>query len=556
MDQNLVFAKTPTGDEAVRQSTRVVQRSLRMLLVQVDGRLTVADLVAKMGDQRLVEDALRELEEGGFIAPTSEALSAWQDGRQRLRQMRAAQEASGLSTADVDSVDSHHIDQDDPESLLPPPKAQAFSTYGKPVLPTAEKHATSPEPEPEAPARRGALAGKGVLVAILGGVVALVALYFLFPYGRFKPGIEAEIARIVQRPVAIGEIRPRLLPAPALVLTGVQVGRSDEAGADEIRLPALAAISGGPFEQVTVTGARVAANLLLDLPIFGGAAPNGQPSVKLQRLTVERLTVTAGALKIADLKGDVAIGSDGRISNVALQSADRSLRLGVALTPEGPQVSFEGLAWRPIDDFPMTLDSLQAKALLQPGRLLVQKFEANAMGGVVQGSWLVDWSSGLAMAGDGSYERLDARRVTSIFVSSLSLEGLLTGTLRLRAAGSDWRALWANVEGQGDVTVMRGVLNGVDLGEAARRGPGSTVRAGSTKFERTTLRLAIDPRQVSGRDVAMSAGLFNANGNFVVNRERAVEGSVVVNMHSSVSSLSVPVRVSGVLPNLQAGATR
>jgi uncharacterized protein involved in outer membrane biogenesis len=219
-------------------------------------------------------------------------------------------------------------------------------------------------------------------------------------------------------------------------------------------------------------------------------------------------------------------------------------------------VSFEGLAWRPIDDFPLTLDSLQARAVLQRGRLLVQKFDANAMGGMMQGSWLVDWGRGLAMAGEGSFERLDARRVTSLFASSLSLEGLLTGNLRLRAAGSDWHALWANVDAQADLTVMRGVLNGVDLGEAARRGSGSTVRAGSTKFERATLRLAIDSRQVSGRDVAMSSGLFNANGNFNASRARAVEGSVLVNMHSSVSSLTVPVRVTGTLPNLQAGATR
>ena len=46
MDQTLVFAKTPIGDEAVRQSNRVVQRNLRMLLVQVDGKLSVAELSA------------------------------------------------------------------------------------------------------------------------------------------------------------------------------------------------------------------------------------------------------------------------------------------------------------------------------------------------------------------------------------------------------------------------------------------------------------------------------------------------------------------------------
>ena len=69
MNPKLVFAKTPTGDEAVRQSTRVVQRNLRMVLVQVDGKLSVEELAGKIGDARLVDNALRELEEGGFIAP-------------------------------------------------------------------------------------------------------------------------------------------------------------------------------------------------------------------------------------------------------------------------------------------------------------------------------------------------------------------------------------------------------------------------------------------------------------------------------------------------------
>ena len=86
MDQKLVYAKTPTGDEAVRQRTRVVQRNLRMVLVQVDGKLSVQELSAKIGNPVLVENALLELEEGGFIAPTAVAMSVWEDAsKQALR---------------------------------------------------------------------------------------------------------------------------------------------------------------------------------------------------------------------------------------------------------------------------------------------------------------------------------------------------------------------------------------------------------------------------------------------------------------------------------------
>jgi hypothetical protein len=69
MDLGLVYVKTPTGDEAVRQSTHVVQRNLRMVLVQVDGKLSVAEMAVKIGNVQLVEDALRKLEEGGLHCP-------------------------------------------------------------------------------------------------------------------------------------------------------------------------------------------------------------------------------------------------------------------------------------------------------------------------------------------------------------------------------------------------------------------------------------------------------------------------------------------------------
>jgi uncharacterized protein involved in outer membrane biogenesis len=434
-----------------------------------------------------------------------------------------------------------------------------MTPFGKPVMATAASHSSTPQavvPDAVPDVRRSPIKLLFTGVALLAAIV--VATYFLFPYGRFKPGLESELGRIFQVPVAISGVGPRLLPSPALVLSGVRIGSDSDGAIDEIRIASISGFLGGSadVERLQMAGGRISADVVRALPMFGAPANSGAPKTRLHKISVERLAVNAGPLRIGDLKGEITLGADGRAENVALQTVDRSLRISLQATPQGPLVMFEGLAWRPSDDFPLTFDSLQAKGLLQKGNLIVQQFEANAMGGSVQGSWLIDWSSGLAMAGEAGFERLDARRVTSLFVPSLALEGLLTGNLRLRGAGADSARMWANAEAQADITIMRGLLNGVDLGEAARRGPGSTVRAGSTKFERMTLKLSVDPRQVTGRDIAMSAGLFNASGSFAANRERVVEGSMLVNMHTSVSSLTLPVRVSGTLPSLQATASR
>ena len=116
--------------------------------------------------------------------------------------------------------------------------------------------------------------------------------------------------------------------------------------------------------------------------------------------------------------------------------------------------------------------------------------------------------------------------------------------------------MWESAEASLDAVVVRGTLHGVDLGEAARRGHGALVRAGSTKFDRLAVRLAIDPRQVVGRDLAMNAGMFTATGQFVSSRSGQVESSLQVTMQTSVSSLTLPIKIAGTLPNLQATVSR
>ena len=67
MDSNLIYVKTSAGENAIQQRTRVIQRNVRMVLILVDGQSTVADLTRKTGNPQLTENALAELEKGGFI---------------------------------------------------------------------------------------------------------------------------------------------------------------------------------------------------------------------------------------------------------------------------------------------------------------------------------------------------------------------------------------------------------------------------------------------------------------------------------------------------------
>jgi len=116
--------------------------------------------------------------------------------------------------------------------------------------------------------------------------------------------------------------------------------------------------------------------------------------------------------------------------------------------------------------------------------------------------------------------------------------------------------MWAKMDATLDVIVLRGAFNGVDLGEAARRGPGSMVRAGTTRFDRLAVKMTIDRKQVVGRDLMMNAGLFTATGQFIALRDRQVDSNLLVTMPTSAAARTQSIKVSGTLPNLQAVSAR
>lgn len=552
MDQTLVYAKTPIGDEAVRQSTRVVQRNLRMLLVQVDGKLTVADLGAKLGDPGMVERSLQELEEGGYIAPILEAVSVWQETRLKQGSRQAA-----------DAVGAASLKSGILEESVAPSASSNFSSFGKPILPAKEDSAPL-KPDKvsvfegrESGPRRSY--GPLVLGALAVLLVLVVAGALFFPYSRFKPGIEAELARIWRAPVSVGDVQLKLLPKPALLLSEVRVGNDGESQIASIRIFDPQAMLGSgthKLSRVEVSGSKLAVAHVMAMTEASGDGGKSQSGMILNAVGVDALSIVAGKLVLGEFAGELGFAGDGRLEKSALQTRDGGLRIQAQATAEGVALTLDGNAWRPSEGSVMTLDSLKAKGLLQRDKLVIKSFEASALGGVLKGSWLIDWRSGLAMAGDAGLTRLDARKAAVHFAPSLLLDGELTGSLRLRGVGANWQALWTNLEATLEGRVMRGAFKGVDLGEAARRGPGAPVRAGTTRFDRLTLTMTIDPRQVVGRDLALIDGPFSVSGQFSVTHERQVDSSLVATVSGSTGARTVPIRVSGTLPNLQAVALR
>jgi len=552
MDRSLIYAKTPVGDEAVRQRTRVVQRNLRMVLLQVDGSLSVDELITKIGNQRLVEAALTELEEGGFIVVSSAA-----EGRGKLRSPSPGESFSGFS---VVSEFSTFGPKSGSPSVIPVGgrAGGAFSSFGKPILaaPGEPDELPPADSEPRKVRLSNPVGWGGWLLGTAGLIlIGLVALLLFYPYGNFRAAAEASLSQLFAAPVRVGGVSLQLLPRPSLLLSDVVIGEGDDSRIGKLAVDSPYVLIGKPpyrIDGVTLSGGVLAAKRLVDLRLFG-ARPEQAAELSVRRIEVDKLVVMLGDLATPELSGDIAVRNDGTAEKAVFRTADGSLRLQASPSPQGILLTIDGLGWTPAG-LSVRFESLQAMALLQKNRLLVQRLDTTFLGGVLKGNWLIDWSAGMVMAGEASLARLDASKVSSLLAPALRLEGELGGSLRMRATGAGWQPMLENVEANLDAEMSRGLLTGLDLGEVARRGSGAVVRSGTTRFERLTANLDIGGGKVVARNIELDAGLLTAKGRLAVDAQGQLDGTLSVQARTSVSRLVVPARLSGTLGEMTAVA--
>lgn len=552
MNSGQVYAKTPIGDEAVRQSTRVVQRNLRMVLVQVDGKMTVGELAEKIGNVRLVENAINELARDGYIVPLAQADAAWALGKPKTRK----EQVSAISQFSTLGRPSSLAD------VRPNDQASRFSSFGKPVLPVAQSSAVSSEhphlagpgisdrPDPRGGWRR-LLYWSAFLLPLL-----LALLVAFFPYNNYRSDIERTLTSILEMPVNVGEVSLKILPVPHFALRDVRVGQSPQAGIAlvEVYRPWSVVYSGvSGVKEITLVDAHLPVRSLLAFPAIGKAGVLRLPA--LAQVNMRDLRIDAGqSLVFGPFQGALQMSS-GQLQGGSLETLDRTMLIMPRPQPQGVELLLEGRAWR-LPGVPVNFPSFQAKARLLEDSLQISEVDASFLGGWLKGDWNLMWGTTLSMSGSGEMTRLDVRRIASDLALKMAGEGELSGFVRIAGRGSDWAGLWQAASADLQLEIRRGLLRGIDIGEATRRGAGAVVRSGSTGFDSFQAVVAVDARGVSIRDIRLDAGLLSASGQLRVVAGGEVAGGLIGQARTSVSTTRVPLTISGRLPDLTLTAAR
>lgn len=588
MNDDLIFRKTPAGEEAIRERTRLVQRNLRMVLILVDGAANVGALKQSAGDPTIAESALAELESMGLIARVGPGSFPTESTEPEA--MIDDQAAIPMGVGDVG-----------PETQWPSSISPEQSAYGPDsILPEETSGAAAPMQESPAtvePAKPSVLKGmfggerqeanldqavfdfgdgdisSGALGAatvigneerrswrpkirikglVLGGIAVFLAMLvwqlFIRSYDAYRPEFERALSIIADDVVMIGKVRVSYLPVPAILLEDVKVGSPAHTSIASIHLVSEPWSFLGDrhrFRRVTLDGMRARD---VDLPkLSKWISPGRMTNVTVDHLEIVDLTLELGREAVTGLAGDIALGTQGGIEKVAFHSTDGSLQVEAKPAAEGWMVALVANGWQSPTKPAALFSKLDLQGRLVPGRFTMSQFTARVCEGLISGNGTIDWQRQPAMALSLDVQHVGASCLLTELGAAPLVDGPINASLVVSSMAPSFGELAKTWRLEGKFGVARGTLKHLDLAEALRKRTNvAVVRGGNTPFEELAGTVLVNDQVVHVGSTRLASGLMRASGQATVSRRQGtIAGDINAELRSSTGVVRAPFAISG-----------
>jgi hypothetical protein len=597
MNDELIFVKTPSGEDAVRDRTRLVQRNLRMVLILVDGCADVAALKLKAGDAVMTEAALRELERIGLIESTEAhttlpahgfvipSLTSYSDAPVAESIERPASPAETVfdteSLPPIVATLSVHVDSGRGERPIQSvertsPLEWVTNWWAGVRMRRAQAREERTYEKAYGEARHDEIGGSHVLAspvrkkhkAKVARFIALISFIVLilgavrvvtYPYDQYRPAIEARLSKILDDDVKIEYIRAAFSPLPTLILERVRVGASDYATADTIRLvpEPLSLLSGDRFHEINVDGLHVRDVGLVRLSRW--FSPSEVRNLRVREFRVEGLSIDLGWTLLGGLAGTAELDNQRGFSKFTLRPTQGDFRVEAVPTASGIRLSVKSGEWVAPLDPPVVTSAMELLGTLSPGHFVIDKVEARLYDGLLSGNGTIAWDGTPNMTLKLAFQHANTSKLLDALRAPALLDGQASGQVQLTSDGLSSKWLNQTVRIDGVINVLRGSLKRIDLAGALRPGgpQDRAPRGGDTGFEEFSGKFALNGQSFRLSNFRLSSGLMLASGQATVTRQSgAISGTANVEMRGSASAPKALLTISGSAANPQLKAAR
>ena len=401
------------------------------------------------------------------------------------------------------------------------------------------------------------------LIVVAGVVAAILAVPWLVPVARLIPTIEAEASARLGQPVKIASLRLFLVPLPHLVATDVSAGTTPVGQIGRVTVyPSLRHM----FSETKVLGEIRLEQLVVQQPLLerlGALAPSrsGPSTVRVDRIVLKGGELQLRGATIRNLDAEIRLSPDGRPRQIRASSERGRLKVLARPEPSGALVlEITARAWTPPAGPALLFDRIEATALLTRNGIDSRDFRATLYGGTVSGPVSVSWKPGWSISGEMSVRDIALQPLAALFFREHTVSGKLSGDPRFAVRAKYARALLPNLELASDFIVHDGVLHKVDLVAAARnpfaKQDATGGREAETRFDELSGHIAVEGGGYHFSGLQVASGLLRATGDLSIAADKSLDGRVAAEVRGTASLLTVPLQVSGSIPDPQVRPTK
>jgi uncharacterized protein involved in outer membrane biogenesis len=401
---------------------------------------------------------------------------------------------------------------------------------------------------------------------VIGAAVViglLLILPFLIPMQTYLRQAEKVASEKLGQPVSISSAHLFFLPSPRVIADDIVVGKNQE-----LKVESLVVIP--------TIGSLFSATKIIDLtiskPILKKAAldfisaltakkseSNEAAAVNIRHIKIDELNLVWPDAQLSNIKFpamnvQATLTSDNKLESATLETLDGKLRAKV--TPNGDEqliVVTANKLTMPIG-LPLLIDNAELEMYLKGSKLNIPKIDIALYGGKLTGDAVLNWEKNKGKqnwktSGNLNVNNLSVKQPSSMVSKAVYLSGNLFGKGNFSATAREAGKLPDNLQTNFQFKVNNGVLHGLDLVKVASLLIKQKQGGGETQFDTFSGVLNSSGKLYHLRDIKISSGLLSAKGQVKVTPNKALDGTMVVDVKNSMGLTAIPLDVSGTVSN-------
>jgi len=376
----------------------------------------------------------------------------------------------------------------------------------------------------------GKLAGIALVVAIAAGLA-----YLQFFMALDLPEYERLASASLGQPVKIKLGNISVFPSPAVRFENVAIGKDGNVriAVASAHPDFLSVIGDRPqLKSLELQGVVVDATGLA--AILFGRPQNGALGIEQVHATGVKLAMPG--VNLPELEATATLDADGSARKIVIHNPTKTL--AAEIQPSGGKaiVEMQVGGAKGLLGLPFEMDSLTARGTVTATEFNATDFDARLLDGLARGKGTLRWPGPLVFDGSFELKQIDAKKLTPI------LAGRIQGVGVLAARGESLEALAAAARLDGNFSVMKGQIAGVDLPRTLQSGKSVP---GSTNFNEISATAQLEQGRLALRGVKIDAGALSASGTIDVDGAKSLAGRIAADMKTPAGAMRASLVVSG-----------